>query len=310
MKILIGKVKVDEKNRLRATSGENVDELANSMKELGQLVPIIINEYYKLVAGYRRLKAAKQLDWKHIEAVQMKNLTPLAEFDVELHENWKRKNFTEFELGQALLKRKELYETEHPEVTQKGKHVRQTRTPEGKFAEKTVMASPATTVDEKISGVKPTERFSKSTAEILGVSDRTLREKLQVAKAIQEKKVSEEVVDDYKEGKTSFTKVLNMVRDRGKKTKTQKKIMADIRETKKKIGLENAKKAMIDEELDDVVSAINGVRKEEKMEPIKLCVDCKKALPVACPNCEDKFILCDRDWSEHKLDEEGCKKYE
>lgn len=310
MQVLIAKVKIDEKNRLRSTKGINVDDLAKSMKELGQIVPIVINEYYKLVAGYRRLQAAKQLKWKHIEAVQMKNLTKLAEFDVELHENWKRKNFTEFELGEALLKRKEIYETAHPEVSAKGKHVRQARTPEGKFAEKTVETKPVTTVDNKIPEIKPVERFSKSTAEILGVSESRLREKIAVAKAIQEKRVPKQVVKDYEEGKTSFTKVLQIIREKGKKAKTKQKSYAEIREQQKKTGLENAKKAMAEEEIDAVVEAINGVRKEEEIEPIQLCIKCKKALPMTCPDCQHQYILCDRDWNDHQLDEEACKKYE
>jgi len=307
MKILVSKVKVDEKNRLRASSGEDVDDLANSMKDLGQLVPIIINEYYKLVAGYRRLKASKQLKWKHIEAVQMRDLTPLAEFDVELHENWKRKNFTDKELGDALLRRKEIFDNQHPELTAEGKHILQERTSDGKF---TTKPKSVLTVGDKISGVKPHESFTKSTAEVLGVSESTVKAKLQVAKAIKEKKVSQEVVKDFEEGKTKFSKVLEIVREKGRKAKVKQKSLTQIRKEQKKKGLENAKKAMVDEELDDIVDAINNVRQEEKIEPIKLCIDCKKALPVACPNCEDKFILCDNDWSEHKLDEQGCKKYE
>ena len=311
MKILIGKVKVDEKNRLRATSGEDVGDLANSMKELGQLVPIIINEYYKLVAGYRRIKAAKQLKWKHIEAVQMKNLTPLAEFDVELHENWKRKNFTDFELGEALIKRKKLYETAHPETVKGSEIVPGVQDFQKKETRmKLPVADSAMRQSDKISKIKPAERFTKSTAEILGVSETTIKGKLQVAKAIKEKKISEEVGKDYAEGKTSFSKILEVVREKGRKAKAKQKSLTQIRKEQKKKGLENAKKAMVEEELDDVVDAINEVRQEEEIEPVKLCLDCKKALPVACPNCEDKFILCDKDWSEHKLDKQGCNKYE
>jgi hypothetical protein len=308
MQILVTKVKVDEKNRLRASIGDNVDDLAKSMKELGQLVPIIVNEYYKLVAGYRRLKAAKQLKWKHIEAKQMKNLTKLAEFDVELHENWKRKNFTETELGDALLRRKEIFDVQHPELTAEGKHELQSRTSDGKFGTKIVRTDSVPTDGKKISGVKPHQSFTKSTAEILGVSESTVKAKLQVAKAIKDKIVPADVAKDFEEGKTKFSKVLEIVREKGRKSKVKDKSTAEVREEQKKLGLESAKKAM--EELDDIVEAVNGVRKEEKLEPVKLCIDCKKSLPVGCPSCEHKYILCDRDWSEHELDEEGCEKYE
>jgi ParB family transcriptional regulator, chromosome partitioning protein len=47
----------------------NIDGLASSMSELGLLQPILITHDKVLLAGYRRLAAAKKLGWKTIEAL-------------------------------------------------------------------------------------------------------------------------------------------------------------------------------------------------------------------------------------------------
>ena len=322
MKVLVSKIKIDEKNRLRATRKGDVDDLVESMKELGQIVPIVINEYYKLIAGERRLQASKELEWTHIDATQVKGLTRLQEFDIELHENWRRKNFTEYEIGQALLKREELYKTAYPETTPEHKHEQQSRDEHGHFGEKlppeqiTISsadtAESAPTVGTENSGgkIEPKKAFAKSAAEVLGVSETTVRTKLQVAKAVKAKKLSEEEVKEFKDGTRSFSAVLGRIREKGKQEATRKKSFADIRAEQKKLGLESALKAMEDEGINDIVDAVNGVREEENITPILLCIDCKKALPVNCPDCNHKYILCDRDWFEHKLDEEACKRYE
>jgi len=315
MKVLVNKVKVDKENRLRASAKGEVTDLVDSMKEIGQIQPIVINEYYKLLAGERRLQAAKELEWTHIEAVQMKGLSKLQEFDIELHENWKRKNFTDYELSLALLRRKEIYDSMHPEATPEGKHVKQARESDGKFGEsltKTVVPESGLTAESEISENKidPSKAFSKSTAEVLGMSKATIYDKLQVVKAVEAEEVKGPEVDAWKEGKRSFSAVLGRIREKGKQEATREKSYMELREEQKKLGLESALKAMEEEGIDDVVEAVNGVREEEHIEPVKLCVDCSKALPVDCPSCDHKYILCDRDWAAHELDEEACKRYE
>lgn len=322
MKVLVSKIKIDEKNRLRATGQGDVVDLALSMKEIGQIQPVVINEYYKLIAGERRLQAAKDLEWTHIDATQVKGLNPLQELDIELHENWRRKNFTEYEIGQALLKREELYKLVYPETTPEHKHELQARDSDGHFSEKlpsgqisahtAVTTEVAPTVETKNSGAnkEPKKAFAKSAAEVLGVSETTIKTKLQVAKAVKAKELSEEEVKEFKEGTRSFSAVLGRIREKGKQEATRKKSFADIRAEQKKLGLESALKAMEDEGINDIVDAVNGVREKENITPVILCVDCKKSLPVNCPSCDHKYLLCDRDWFEHELDEEACKRYD
>lgn len=54
--------------RFRKNSSEGLAELAASMHEIGLLHPVVITSDYRLVAGLRRLLAAKQLGWESIDA--------------------------------------------------------------------------------------------------------------------------------------------------------------------------------------------------------------------------------------------------
>jgi len=80
--------------RFRKEMGD-LQSLADSMAEVGQLVPILITPDNVLVAGERRLSAAKLLHWDTIEAL---TIDPSAiEIDnrvVEAYENIHRKDFT------------------------------------------------------------------------------------------------------------------------------------------------------------------------------------------------------------------------
>ena len=59
MKILISEIKVGD--RIRQINKDKVKQIAESMKVIGQLSPIILNEDNELVAGAHRLEAAKML---------------------------------------------------------------------------------------------------------------------------------------------------------------------------------------------------------------------------------------------------------
>jgi ParB family chromosome partitioning protein len=96
----------------------DVSELAKSIAEIGLLNPITITADKRLVAGYHRLLACKQLGWTTIPAkiVQLDHLkTELAEID----ENLIRQELTELEWARHLKRRKEIYEALHPEATGK-----------------------------------------------------------------------------------------------------------------------------------------------------------------------------------------------
>jgi ParB/RepB/Spo0J family partition protein len=67
-----------------------IEELANSIREVGQLQPIIIKRDNVLVAGERRYTAIKSLGWTHIDTKYIDELDPAQIHLIELEENIKR----------------------------------------------------------------------------------------------------------------------------------------------------------------------------------------------------------------------------
>jgi len=105
MKVEIKKIKI--KKRIRKDLGD-LSSLMHSMTKHGLLNPIIINSKNELLAGYRRLMAAKKLRWKTIDAKIMDVKTPIDKLDIELEENMVRKEFTPQEIKEGLDLKKKL----------------------------------------------------------------------------------------------------------------------------------------------------------------------------------------------------------
>lgn len=87
--------------RLREDYGD-IEALAKSMEEHGLMHPIIVDEYSNLIAGGRRLKAAQLLDWPEIEVRYVNELSENEKRALELEENIRRKDLTEFEKSKKL----------------------------------------------------------------------------------------------------------------------------------------------------------------------------------------------------------------
>jgi hypothetical protein len=85
----------------------DIDGLVASMRELGQLQPIVLTSDMRLIAGERRLTAAKKLGWSEIEAFVAVGINDAAlQLKAERDENTCRKSFTpseEYTLYRALL---------------------------------------------------------------------------------------------------------------------------------------------------------------------------------------------------------------
>ena len=95
MLVSISDIKV--KRRVRKDLG-NLEDLKDSLRRYGLLNPITLNSKYQLVAGERRLEAAKAIGWTSINANIIDNLTPVSQLEMELEENNQRKEFTDEEL--------------------------------------------------------------------------------------------------------------------------------------------------------------------------------------------------------------------
>lgn len=105
MLIPIKDIKV--KRRVRKDLGD-LSNLKESLKLYGLMNPITLNKKYELIAGERRLQAAKQLGWTTINANIIDNLSEVEQLEMELEENNQRKEFTEAELMEGYKRLERL----------------------------------------------------------------------------------------------------------------------------------------------------------------------------------------------------------
>ena len=87
-------------SRIRKSLG-NLQSLADNIREIGLLSPIVVNEEYQLLAGERRLEACKLLGWTEVDVSIISTVDAEAEIAVEISENNMRKDFTREELINA-----------------------------------------------------------------------------------------------------------------------------------------------------------------------------------------------------------------
>jgi ParB-like chromosome segregation protein Spo0J len=125
MNVLIKTIKIE--NRYRKDMGD-IQALADDIKKNGLMHPVVIDSYYRLIAGERRVRAFELIGEKEIPA-RILNVPSLLE--AELAENELRKDFTptervaiakaiEEEIGNRQGKRTDLeLRVERPEVKDK-----------------------------------------------------------------------------------------------------------------------------------------------------------------------------------------------
>ncbi len=150
----------------REVNPEAVQKLADSISGVGLLNPITVDQERTLIAGLHRLEAAKLLGWTEIECT-VSGLDGLLAQLAEIDENLIRRGLDHVEEWEQLARRKEIYEKLHPE-TRQGQRNGQT------------------SKNETVS-VLEAKPFTQDTAEKLGVSPRSIEQKIQVAKKLTSK---------------------------------------------------------------------------------------------------------------------------
>ena len=98
------------KKRIRKEMGD-IEALAESLKRYGQISPIVVSAKNVLIAGGRRLEAAKYLGWRTINAVISESSSELARLELEIEENMQRRDFNMEEVAEAT---KKVYRLQHP----------------------------------------------------------------------------------------------------------------------------------------------------------------------------------------------------
>ena len=98
MEIQIDKIIV--KKRIRKDLGD-LRSLMKSMRTVGLMNPIIVNNRMELIAGQRRLESAKQLGWQSISAIIVDKEKEADKVELEIEENLHRRNLTADELAEG-----------------------------------------------------------------------------------------------------------------------------------------------------------------------------------------------------------------
>jgi ParB family chromosome partitioning protein len=103
----IDEIKVGE--RKRGLREDKVQELVESIRDLGLLQPIGIDNSNNLVYGYHRLEACKRLGWEEIPVVVLDGVRDRLEYELmEIDENLVRAELTALERMVSLKRRKKF----------------------------------------------------------------------------------------------------------------------------------------------------------------------------------------------------------
>ena len=160
VEIEIGRITINP-NR-RELDMKAVEELADSIKELDLMHPIVVDTSYNLIAGLHRLKAVQRLGREKIKCTIMDVQGLRAEL-LEIDENFVRCPLSEREKCKILSRRKKIYEELYPETKYGG--------------------------DRKSEKIKSTmcrldsgtpKSFAKDTAEKLGISERSVERRVRI----------------------------------------------------------------------------------------------------------------------------------
>jgi len=185
--IEIEEIKIVENHR--PLNDEKVKQLAGSIKMLGLLNPITINSDNQLIAGRHRLEAHKLLEYETIMARVINHRDLYGEL-AQIDENLIRSELSVLEQGEHILRREEILESLN------------LRAPNHR-PEKGAMVAPLKT--------------TKDIAEELGLSERTVQERKQIAKNIIPE-IKEEIRDTPLANQT--TKLLEISRMKPEKQRT------------------------------------------------------------------------------------------
>lgn len=107
MKIPLSQVRLPEKDLRASIDQESLWELADSMKERGQLQPIgvrkLSDDLFEVVFGARRTRAANLLEWETIDAALTELTSEVDTAANKLIENVQRQDLTPMEEAQGIM---------------------------------------------------------------------------------------------------------------------------------------------------------------------------------------------------------------
>jgi ParB family chromosome partitioning protein len=211
MKMEISKIKVAE--RIRKLT-EKIDELAANIQKNGLINPITIMETndgdeYQLLAGLRRLNAARSLGWTEIDVNIVPPKDAEAALNIEYSENVQRENFTY---------------SEKMDYTQLISEIESAKAKERMLAGKTADIDPGeflpqgTSEEDNFGKIPSTDHKRKPRArDIIGAKIGMSGKQYDMAKYIA-KHASQEIIDELDRNERTITGTYNELRDAEKKS--------------------------------------------------------------------------------------------
>lgn len=121
LEVNINKIQVDKDQPRKCFDEESILELANSIKEVGIINPIILkqkNEFYEIISGERRFRACKLLKFKTIPAL-IREYDEIKRLEVSLIENIQREDLNPIEEAKTYKKFQEEFYLSQEEIAQK-----------------------------------------------------------------------------------------------------------------------------------------------------------------------------------------------
>ncbi len=121
LEIDINKIEANKNQPRKYFDEESLLELSESIKNYGMIQPIVvrrINDYYELIAGERRFRAAKIAGLKKLPAI-IKDFDKSTAFEVALIENIQRKDFYPIEEAESFYKLQTEFGFSQEEIAEK-----------------------------------------------------------------------------------------------------------------------------------------------------------------------------------------------
>lgn len=168
--IRVDQIVLDPEPIRKELDKEHIQDLIESMNVLpmGPLDPIIVKPVaenkYQIISGNHRYMAIKEGGWNEAPCHVIEPLNDAEEFLMKLHANTKRRNLSDLEMCEALVREKEIYETCYPEA-KRGHN----RTPQNAQYERT-----------------ENKAFTTVKAKSLGIGESTVRRDVQIGQVVKE----------------------------------------------------------------------------------------------------------------------------
>lgn len=128
--VKISKVEPNREQPRKKFDEDALLELADSIKQFGILQPLLVqkhDDYYEIIAGERRWRAAKMAGLKEVPVI-IKNLTDKEIMEISLIENIQRENLNPIEEAQAYKRLLEEFHVKHDELAERVSKSRSTIT--------------------------------------------------------------------------------------------------------------------------------------------------------------------------------------